>query len=201
MWSLVLLLLACKSETPETADQLVEGGTIYLDAVTTTDALALRDGIVLATGEEARTRVVAETRRVDLNGGTAYPGFIDSHTHTLPGSFVLERLLLLGVSSMDALKSRLADYASDEPDEPWLIGYGWVSGMLEDPSGVALDEIVSDRPVLLVNSSGHAALVNSRAMELAGITSRRPIPRGEKLFVTRSQVSRPVYCWRRRLRW
>jgi predicted amidohydrolase YtcJ len=82
---------------------------------------------------------------------------------------------------MDTLKSELADYAEQAPDEPWLFGYGWVSGMLGDPSGVALDEVVADRPVLLVNSSGHAALVNSKAMELAGIDADTPDPAGGEI--------------------
>jgi predicted amidohydrolase YtcJ len=181
MWLAVLVLLGCKSESIEPAEQVFQGGTIYLDASEAVDSIAVSGGVVLATGADVAPLVDATTEVIDLKGGVAFPGFTDAHVHGLPGSFVLERLLLLGVSSMDTLKKELGEYAVENPDEPWVIGYGWVSGMLNEPSGVALDEVVSDRPVLLVNSSGHAALVNSKAMELAGINADTPDPPGGEI--------------------
>ena len=181
MWLAALALFGCKSETVMPAEQVFQGGRIYLDASSSVDTIAVSGGVVVATGAEVAPLLDETTEIIDMKGGVGFPGFTDAHVHGLPGSFVLERLLLLGVSSMDTLKSELAEYAEEAPDEPWLIGYGWVSGMLSEPSGVELDEVVSDRPVLLVNSSGHAALVNSKAMELAGIDADTPDPAGGEI--------------------
>ena len=174
----LLLISACKGDDPPLApaDLIFENGTIHRTAGDPTDRIAVEAGVVVATGEEVEARQGANTVVVDLGGAVAWPGFTDNHTHLLAGSFVMDRLLLLGVGSMDAISDKLADYALEAPDEPWLVGYGWLKELIEDPSGVALDAVVSDRPVLLVDNSGHAALVNSKAMELAGIDRNTPQP-------------------------
>ncbi len=197
--SLFLLLIACGGKSPDTAAQtqtteqtttqttgqsaeiVFEGGTIHVTLGVngpgqTTDRLAVAGGVVIATGDDVDARIDASTRSIDLAGGVAYPGFTDAHTHLLAGSFVLDRLLLLGTSSMDSLLGKVEDYSEEAPDEPWVVGYGWMSELIDDPSGVALDAVVSDRPVMLVDNSGHSALVNSVAMERAGIDASTPDP-------------------------
>ena len=170
--------VGCAGEAPEPApvDVQVVGGTIHLEVGRTTDQLGLIDGVVVAAGADVPALVDGSTQVVDLGGAVAWPGFIDNHVHLLAGSFVFERLLLLGTSSMDSLLSKVESYAEREPDEPWIVGYGWMRELIDDPSGVALDEVVSDRPVLLVDNSGHSALVNSVAMALAGIDADTPDP-------------------------
>jgi predicted amidohydrolase YtcJ len=178
---LPLLLLACGDTEPAPvvpADLVVSGGRIHLTVAETTDAIAIIDGMVVSSGAAALAQVGANTVRVELDGAVVYPGFTDSHVHLLAGSFVLDRLLLLGTSSMDRILSSVENYASNAPDEPWVVGYGWMAELVEDPSGVALDAVVSDRPVLLVDNSGHAALVNTVAMERAGIDDDTPDPDG-----------------------
>jgi len=79
---------------------------------------------------------------------------------------------------MSTIRKSLENYVSQAPDEPWIIGYGWINDLTDNPSGVELDAIVPDRPMLLVASSGHAALVNTVALDLAGITDDTPDPAG-----------------------
>jgi predicted amidohydrolase YtcJ len=171
-----LLALGCGGDPP--AEQLFAGGTFHLGDGSTTDALAAIGGVVVATGDAARARADASTAQVDLGGGHGWPGFHDSHVHLLAGSFAFDRLLLLGVSSMELLVSKVEDYAAGAPDEPWIVGYGWFTETLEGANGVALDAVLPDRPALLVESSGHAALVNSAAMARCGIDMDTPDPAG-----------------------
>lgn len=173
---MLLMLLACKGDPVEQ----IFTGEIFTDATTTTSAIAVSGGVVVATGEEAEAMRGEGTQAVALTG-TAFPGFHDAHAHFLPGSFVMERLVMLGTSSMDSILNATADYAEEAPDEPWIIGFGWVKSLTEDPSGVALDAVVSDRPVILVDSSGHAALVNTAALQAAGITADTPDPVGGEI--------------------
>ncbi len=170
------IMLAGGCQGPESADQVFHGD-FRLDSVRGTDALAAIDGVVVAHGDEARAMVGAGTQEVTL-AGTVWPGFIDSHAHVMAGSFVLERLMLLGTSSMDSLLSQLADYAEEAPDEPWIVGYGWLVELLGEPDGRLLDDVVSDRPVLLVDNSAHSAVANSLALELAGIDASTEDPPG-----------------------
>lgn len=121
-------------------------------------------------------RIGPDTEVVDLQGSTLLPGFTDGHVHLLAGSFVLDRLLLLGVSSMGVMVTKVEAYAPTVPDEPWIVGYGWMRELVAEPDGRLLDAVVTDRPVLLVDNSGHSALVNRVALARAGITAETPDP-------------------------
>ncbi|MFT5679152.1 MAG: putative amidohydrolase YtcJ [Myxococcota bacterium] len=173
---MLMLMLACGGEPAEQ----VFTGEIFTDAETVTTALAVTDGVVVATGADAEALIGDDTQTIALTG-TAFPGFHDAHAHFLPGSFVMERLVMLGTGSMNSVLSAVEDYAEEAPSEPWIIGFGWVHALVEDPSGVAIDAVVSDRPVILVDSSGHAALVNSAALNAAGITADTPDPIGGEI--------------------
>lgn len=174
---LILALLAC-SGGDEPAD-LVFTGTIHLSSSLTTTALALRDGVVVAIGADAEALEPGAGEVVALTDSQrAWPGLGDGHTHLLAGSFALDRLLLQGVDSIEDILERVADYAPEHPEEPWVFGYGWLEEGIDDPEGLSLDALLPDRPAILVNNSGHSALVNSAALALAGITADTPDPPG-----------------------
>lgn len=173
--NLWLWALACAPGEP--ADTIVSGGTIAVDAATTTTALAVRGGVVVAIGDDAEALAGPNTARVELAGGYVMAGFEDTHTHLLPGSFAMDRLLLLGTASMSNIANALDAYMDEVPaDEPWIVGYGWLSETAGEPDRSRIDAIVSDRPVLLVSNSGHEAIVNAKALELAGIDADTPDP-------------------------
>src|SRR6185437_3458187 len=115
---------------------------------------------------------------VDLNGGTLLPGFIDAHVHPVFAGDRLRRCDLSGAKTVAEYQAIIAAYASANPDVPWITGGGWF--MEAFPGGVPtkdlLDAVVSDRPVFLPNRDGHGAWVNSRALELAGVTAATPDP-------------------------
>ena len=161
MW----LLLACT----QPADQLVVG-TIHVTAHETVSALAITDGVVVAVGAEAQELGGNQVIEADH----VVPGMQDSHTHLLAGSFAMDRLLLLGTPSEDQLVQKAEEYAAETPDEPWIVGYGWLREQVGEPDGRNLDGI--DRPVILVDNSGHSAVVNSLALEQAGIDADTPDP-------------------------
>ena len=195
---LILWLLACRPDpdprpstpapaTPTTADSAgghdvadvrIEGGTVLTADGRSVGALAVRDGVIVATGDEALALDALDT--LHLDGAWATAGLHDSHTHLFAGSFVLPRIVLLVTPDMDAVADKVADYAAEHPDEPWLIGFGWTR-LLEDPDGRALAAASPDRPVLLIASSGHSALANPYAMDLAGIDADTPDPPGGEI--------------------
>lgn len=115
---------------------------------------------------------------VDLAGGTVLPGFIDAHAHPVFAGNQLRHCDLRDAEDVDGYLAIVAKYASSHPDETWITGGGW--SMDAFPGGIAtrqaLDAIVQDRPVYLPNRDGHGAWVNSRALELAGITKDTPDP-------------------------
>jgi len=118
-----------------------------------------------------------EGERFDLAGRTLLPGFQDAHVHPPIGGFAMMRCELHDVEPT-RYHSVIASYAAAHPKRPWIIGGGWPMNAFS--GGIArrepLDQLVPDRPVLLYSAEGHAAWVNSRALEVAGITSETPDP-------------------------
>ncbi len=174
---LALHLLACAAP----ADLVVQGGTVYLTADTTSTAVAVRDGAVIATGADAEKLAKKATEVVDLAGEVAVPGFHDAHTHLLAGSFVLDKVVMVGVGDMGTITNSVASYLAGDPQVPWVVGFGWVLALTEGPDGRLLDAVAPDVPVALFDSSGHALLVNSAGMRAAGIEASTPDPDGGEI--------------------
>jgi predicted amidohydrolase YtcJ len=91
---------------------------------------------------------------------------------------------LVGTQSVGDVQQRLRSYAAERPKDRWLIGFGWNQELWTDksyPTAAELDEVVRDRPVMLERVDGHAILVNSVAMRVAGVTAGTPDPAGGKI--------------------
>src|SRR5690606_25445985 len=107
-----------------------------------------------------------------------YPGFIDNHMHLIGHGEKLLRLDLSKAASFDELMDCLRDEASRLQPGEWLIGEGWNEHSFPDrrlPARVELDQI-TDSPIFLRRACWHAALVNTKALEVAGITKDTPTP-------------------------
>ncbi|HEY3531083.1 MAG TPA: amidohydrolase [Nocardioides sp.] len=114
---------------------------------------------------------------IDRAGGLVSPGFTDAHCHPIQGG--LERLQcdLTDGSTRQEYLAMVGAYAG-RYDGPWITGGGWAMAAFPGgtPSATDLDTVVPDRPVFLPNRDHHGAWVNSRALELAGITRETPDP-------------------------
>ncbi len=151
------------------------------------EAVLAVDGRITFVGgnAEARKRAPPGTRTLDLGGFAIFPGFTDSHAH-LAG--IGERELsfrLEGTSSLADLKRRLREQHARAPAGEWLTGLGWIESRWTPavfPTKADLDEVVGDRPVMLERADGHAMVVSSRALALAGITRETADPAGGKIL-------------------
>jgi predicted amidohydrolase YtcJ len=118
------------------------------------------------------------TRVVRAPGRLVLPGFQDSHVHAPFAGRNLRRVWLNDVLGREAYLDAIARYAEAHPDEPWILGGGWAMECF--PGGLPrkedLDAVVPDRPVFLFNKDVHGAWVNSRALEVGGITRGTPDP-------------------------
>jgi predicted amidohydrolase YtcJ len=167
-------------DTP--ADLVLAGGRIAtVDAERRfAEAVAVRDGRIVAVGPDRDVRPLAgpRTRVVELRGRSVTPGFQDAHIHPISGGLSRLRCELHEARGMETYLGIVAEYARSHPDAAWIVGGGW--SLADFPRGtplaVDLDRIVPDRPVFLENRDGHGAWVNSRALEMAGITRDTPDP-------------------------
>ncbi|MGZ8650650.1 MAG: amidohydrolase [Actinomycetota bacterium] len=143
-------------------------------------AVAVKAGRIVAVGgeDEVRSWNGPRTEVVDLAGRMLLPGFQDAHIHPPGSGLEMLRCDLSEIYALDAYQRIIADHAAADPGAPWILGGGWSMDVFPGgtPTKEALDAIVPDRPAFLTNRDGHGAWVNSRALELAGITRDTPDP-------------------------
>ncbi len=149
--------------------------------------LALAQGKILAVSSpEAVLRFRGtKTRILEYPGAYLFPGFQDAHLHLLGLGASLENIDLRGSRSLGEVIARLKKGVGQVPKGGWIFGRGW-DQTLWDPAKMPTHEELSrafpENPVLLRRVGGHAALVNQRAMELAGITAGTKDPEGGRVF-------------------
>ncbi len=170
----------------ETADLVVTGARIHtLDAVAPeASAIAVKDGRILALGDDVSVFAGEKTRSIDAGGATIVPGFIDSHAHMLGLGDSLENLDFRASRSIEEIAARVRQAASGAKPGEWIRGRNWDQTNWGGafPSHTPLSEAAPNHPVYLVRVDGHAAWVNRRALEIAGITEATKDPPGGKII-------------------
>jgi predicted amidohydrolase YtcJ len=169
------------------ADLILRNAVVHtVDAARrTADAVAMEGGRIVAVGSAEDVEGVRgpSTRVVDLDGAMVLPGFQDAHCHLGMSGYTTTRCDLSGSRGADEHLGRIAAYRRAHPDREWIVGGGW--SMSDFPGGIAtaaaLDAVVTDRPAVLTNRDYHGAWVNSRALELAGVTAATPDPPGGRI--------------------
>ena len=162
----------------EGADLILRGGTIRpLPGATVSSALAIKDGKVLAVGDESALSGLrtGNTKVVDLAGRTLLPGLIDPHCHTLLASLIFELLDDVGYAkypTRDKLVAHLKAVAASMPKGQWIVGSNF-DNLLQggDFTRTELDAISTDHPMFVWYTNGHDACVNSEALKIAGISA------------------------------
>ncbi len=184
----IFALVACAACQPEPkqhlADWVLRNGTVYtVDAErSSAEAIAITGDRITYVGDDGGVEVFIgpETQVVDLDGKMLLPGFFDAHSHPPHAPVDSLSVRLYGQTSLEGYLKALREYASAYPDRPAIQGAGW-SNTLFPPSGPRrqdLDRVVSDRPVMFSSEDGHSSWVNSKALELAGVTKDTPDPEG-----------------------
>jgi len=177
------------------ADLLFDNGPVFTAdgaAGPVRQAVAVGGGRILAVGPAARDLAGPGTERIDLAGRLLAPGFQDSHIHAVFGGLELSRCDLSGLKAAQECLAAVGRYARAHPERAWITGGGWSLESFPGglPTAAALDAVVPDRPVFLPNRDHHGAWVNTRALELAGITRDTPDPASGR--IERDSSGRPT---------
>jgi predicted amidohydrolase YtcJ len=182
--------MAAKPRKAGPADVIMLNGVIYTadakDRIR--QALAIRDGRILKTGSNREIRALANrnTRILDLHGRMAMPGLVDGHIHPFNGgqmlrSCNLEYRPLTQTEFLSRIQACL-DAQTGARDDAILNVVGWYRQYMQPAGSEAdrhtLDQLRTGRPVAVTNRDLHSVLLNSRALELAGIDDKTPDPEG-----------------------
>ncbi|HEY7008764.1 MAG TPA: amidohydrolase [Jatrophihabitantaceae bacterium] len=161
------------------ADLAVLGSGVWIGDGTRTDALAVRDGRIVAHGtDDVRDLVGPRTRVLDRPGALVVPGFQDCHVHAPPAGRERLTIDLHDLPGRQAYLDTIAAYAAAKPDVGWLTGGGWAFEHFPGavPRREDLDAITGPRPAFIFNRDVHGAWVNTAALERAGIDATTPDP-------------------------
>jgi predicted amidohydrolase YtcJ len=152
-------------------------------AAKTAEAVAIANGRILAVGsdEEMRAYQGPNTTVIDLKGRLVVPGLTDSHAHFIPGGFQLLSVDLKDARSEEEFVRRIAAKARTLPSGRWMRGGDWDEESWSSeklPTRWLIDPATPHTPVFISRYDGHAALANSLALELAGVTKDTRDPAG-----------------------
>lgn len=151
------------------------------------------DGIIVNSIATYKNRIVAAGNnlqhdpdfrgytRIDLKGRSVVPGFVDSHTHFFFLAKTYGNVWLDGIDSIEGCLQRIRKFAASLKQTQWVYGDGYSPDRFKErvePDRHMLDKVTGGRPAFMYSKDQHTAWVNSRALQLAGITKKTPDPAG-----------------------
>lgn len=177
---LLSIVVGCAEDRAEVDTILYNGKVVTLDeASTIASTVVIDDGRIIAVGGDELLDRYDAANTEDLGGRVMIPGFVDSHTHIRgrPRRFID----LAETRSIRELRQQVADKAAELGPGEWITGYGWSEDVMEEqrrPLRDDLDEAAPRNPVYLDRAGGHSAVVNSLALQIAGVDAFTPEPEG-----------------------
>ena len=179
------------------ADAIFLHGNIYTGATqqgdkvvratpSTAQAIAVRGDRIVAVGSDRDIEKFKgkQTKVVDLGGHFVVPGFNDAHTHLGSGGFEKLDVNLVGAKSLDEMKARIAAGVRTAAPGEWIVGRGWDHTLWPGqklPTRQDLDPVTQNHPAVFIRVDGHISVVNTAALQTAGITRATPDPAGGKI--------------------
>jgi predicted amidohydrolase YtcJ len=187
-FAIAALSTVCREKaSPVRADLILKNAAVYtLDAMRPwAEAVAVAGEKIIYVGENGAAAKFSgeKTRVLDLRGRMILPGFHDSHIHLVSGGLGLAQCDLNGLRTKEEILAKIRRYAEEHPEKDWIAGGGWDLPIFPEanPAKEELDSVVSDRPACLSAADGHSSWVNSRALELAGVTAKTPDPQNGRI--------------------
>lgn len=181
--AIALFLTSCGG--PKKVDTLVVNGVIYTvdSSFSTAQAMAIKDGIIVATGTDAEILAAyTAPEKIDAKGQAVYPGFIDAHAHFVGYGKSLFQVDLFGTTSWEEAVERVKVFAAAHPELAWIEGRGWDQNKWPGkkyPTNALLNTLFPNTPVVLQRVDGHAAIANQKAFDVAGVKPGQTIVGGE----------------------
>lgn len=170
------------------ADLVMHNTTVYTsnDQLWTAEAVAsLGDKIIfVGSNDGAASYMCGSANIIDMAGKTVFAGFTDSHQHLEGVGRRTKTLSLFGIPTLAETVQTIADWAENIPDGNWVTGRGWIEREWTDEERFLnkydVDPFTPNKPLFMPRADGVSALVNSKAMEMAGVTKDTPDPEGGK---------------------
>jgi predicted amidohydrolase YtcJ len=181
------------------ADYVFTHGKVYTmnSTVPWQQAVAVKGNKIIYVGDDMHIAqyIGNGTKEIDLQGKMLLPGFVESHIH--PFSATITAGADLQSDSLEEVLKKVKEWADAHPQEKVVAGFGWRYNLFDrnGPNKQDLDAIIPDRPVFLFAIDGHSAWVNSKALEMAGVTPGTPDPEYPFSYFKRDEKTGELTGW------
>jgi predicted amidohydrolase YtcJ len=176
-----------RAHRPERADLVIRAGIAHTmdPAYPDADAVAVAGDCILAVGrfEQLTSLVGPGTHLIDARDATLVPGFIDAHSHPIAANEAISANV--GYRTIAEVQQALRERARTTPKGQWLLGHLYDDTKFEEGRPVSrsdLDAVSTRHPIFIRHRGGHTGVVNSRALDVAGITLDTPDPDGGRFY-------------------
>lgn len=187
---LIVMTTSCKHR--QKVDLIMVNGKVYTSdsLFSIKEAIAVSGGKIVFVGSSAEIDQLYQSDSIlDLKGQTVLPGLMDAHCHFKGLAEGLIRWVdLKGTKSFEEVLQRVRDFHAAHPNQ-WILGRGWDQNDWAEkrfPTKDMLDKEFDSIPIALTRVDGHAMLVNSSLLKLAGITTSTKTNGGE-IMLTNGQ--------------
>ena len=179
----------------QTADLAVVNARIYTvnPKLPQARAMAIRQGLVIAIGDDVSRQIGASTKVIDAHGATVIPGLIDSHGHVEGLGTFLDNLDFRGIASEKEIADKVRTAAKTAKPGEWILGRAWDQNLWPSkqfPTADSISAAAPNNPVALTRVDGHATWVNRKAMDLADLNAATQEPAGGKIL--RNAAGKPT---------
>lgn len=181
------------------ADMVIQNATIYTVALTIDEIkqgsydfpvikkgfVAVKDGKIIAISDQGIPELIdSKTQIIDADGQVLIPGLVDSHMHALYAGLDFGFIDLSLARSKQEMIFLMQEQGKEQSDSKWIRGREWNELIWKDaimPTCKDLDQVSIDRPILCSRLCHHIYAVNSKVLDMAGITKETPDPDGGKI--------------------
>jgi len=187
-FSQALAAAPAAAKSSESEMTLYRNGRIYTNDASApwAEAVLVRGEEIIAVGNDDEVSALTETgaKVVDLEKHFVMPGFNDAHVHIGGAGADWLAVRLFGAGTVGEMQKRLAAAVAAHKPGEWITGFGWDHTLWPEkkfPNRQQLDLVSPKNPVILTHVSGHVAVANSVALQIAGITKDSPNPPGGEI--------------------
>ena len=176
----------------EDVDLILTNGSFYTvsEKQPKAEAVVVKGHRIVFVGSNENAKKFHAAKTFDLHGLTVVPGFTDSHCHIFGIGEREMRLNLEGTDSLEDFLAKVKERVGKTGPGKWITGRGWIETFWKPPkfpTGQDLDKIAPNNPVFLTRADGHASVVNSAALKIAGIDKNTPDPFGGQILKTNGE--------------
>ena len=180
---MIVSFSACGGGEADVSGYIINNAAVYTGDGETAETVVVKDGIIEYVGdaEGASEYEGSDMQVIDAAGGSVLPGMVDGHMH--PAESAMSYYFEIGLQdgfSVEEYVGAVEAFVKEHPDNEVYVGSGYMRSIFDSngPTKEMLDEVCADKPVIIMSGDGHSKWVNSKALELAGITKDTENPEG-----------------------